>query len=153
MRVYSLGPAGRGAIAGAALLSPLKSLVAPACGAGPGLGADGGFEAIPPEIICVNSPAGLGETGAGRAGATEPLNSCVNPPGADSAGGPIGGAAAGWSAIDGGLKSSVKPPPALEPEKGVGAAFALAAVGAGSVLNSSVNRPVPGWADKGDSGT
>jgi len=90
MRVYSLGPGGSGAIAGAALLSPLNSLVAPA----PGLGADGGFDAMPPEIICVSSPAGFGGTGVGRAEGTEPLNSCVNPPGVDSvAGGVAGGGA------------------------------------------------------------
>ena len=152
MRVYSLGPAGRGAIAGAALVSPLKSLVAPGWTA-PGLGAEGGFDAVPPEIICVSSPAGLGEVGAGRAGATEPLKSCVNPPGAESvAGGATGGAAAGCAAIGAVLKSSVKPPPASELEKGVGVAFGFAAAAAASVLKSSVNRPVPGWADKGDSG-
>jgi hypothetical protein len=94
MRVYSLGPAGSGAIAGA-LLSPPKSLVAPAWGALPGLG-EGGFDVRPePEIICVSSPAGFGETGVGRAEGTEPLNSCVNPPGVDSVAGGVAGGGAG----------------------------------------------------------
>jgi len=88
--VYSLGPLGSGAIAGA-LLSPLNSLVAPACGAFPGL-EEGGFDVRPePEIICVSSPAGFGETGVGRAGGAEPLNSCVNPPGVDSGAGDVAG--------------------------------------------------------------
>ena len=90
MRVYSLGPGGSGAIAGAAL-SALKSLVAPPCGAPSGFG-EGGFDVrLEPEIICVSSPAGLGETGVGRADGTEPLNNCVNPPGVGSVTGSVAG--------------------------------------------------------------
>ena len=122
--MYSLGPAGRGAIAGA-LLSSLNSLVAPACGALPEL-AKGTFDVRPePEIICVSSPAGFGEIGLGGANGTEPLNNCVNPPGdASVRGGVSGGGVDGWAEIAGVLNSSVKPlGPELEKGVGEGAGF------------------------------
>lgn len=91
--MYSLGPDGGGAIAGA-LLSPLKSLVAPAWGVLPGFAEDG--LRPEPEIICVSSPAGFGGAGVGRAEGSEPLNNCVNPPAVDSvAGTVVGGVADG----------------------------------------------------------
>ena len=141
--MYSLGPAGTGAIAGA-LAPPVKSRVAPPCGPTLGLPCDCGGARLLPEIIRVSSPAGFGGTGLGFSGAAEPLKSWVKPPlGAGSGGiGETGADGAGCVDVAGVLKSSVKPL-APEPEKGVGAAGA----GSGAVgwpLNNSVNRPVPG---------
>ena len=70
MRVYSLGPGGSGAMAGAAALGSLNNLVAPELGVAPEAGC--GLRLLP-ESICVTSPAGRGDAGLAFGG-IEPLN-------------------------------------------------------------------------------